>query len=111
MSPHLPIVTMYMARGAERALNRMNRQTYQILSEAYGGHIGIMESVVLEVAKHVASRLDELDDDDDIMWPGNFDYEVSDPLGVEIVRLLVNNGNMNTMTLLSDHMIKKFFSQ
>jgi hypothetical protein len=109
MSEHLPIVAMYMAIGAARALKGMSRESYGILSDRNGGHIGIMEGLVLQVAKHVAQRLDERGEIEE--WPGVFEYEVSEPLGVEVIRLADNDSTFSTMALAADHMIKKFFDQ
>lgn len=109
MSEHLPIVAMYMAIGAEQALKAMSNETYESFIDDKSGHLGVMNEYVLEVAKHVAMRLDERGEIKD--WPGVFEYEVSEPLGAEVIRFALDGCTFVTMKEYADRMIKEFFDQ
>lgn len=108
-SPHLPIVAMYMAIGAELQLQKMTSSAYRDFIDGTNGHLGVMNDYVLEVAKHVAQRLDERGDIQD--WPGVFDYEVSEPLGEEIIRFAQDGCTIETMKRVADTIIEEFFAQ
>lgn len=109
MSEHLPLVAMYMALGADKALTRMSDRVYEEFIDDKSGHLGVMNDYVLEVAKHVAMRLDERGEIDD--WPGVFDYEVSEPLGDEVIRLLYEGCTIETANFVADKMISEFFNK
>lgn len=109
MSEHLPIVAMYMALGADRAMKAMSRKSYGHFVDDRSGHLGVMNDYVLEIAKHVAARLDARGHIEN--WPGVFDYEVSEPLGAEVIKITFDKGTLDEIKEAADAMIEEFFQK
>lgn len=84
----------FLALGAEHGMAKLDTAAQRELSATFDGYIGIIREVI-----GFAGVLDEVWRENDEEFPGVWAYEVAEPAGEAIVKLLASGGHADFPTV------------